>query len=69
MAQVFKARTINGNDVAVKVQYIDLQKRFTGDFATILFLQSIIKLIHEKYQFDWILKQVKGNLEQVWNTI
>lgn len=63
LAQVFKATTHNGQSVAVKVQYIDLQKRFAGDFATILFLQRLIKLVHTNYNFSWILEDLKGSLE------
>lgn len=69
LAQVFKARTIDGNDVAVKVQYRDLIKRFSGDFNTILFLQNIIKIIHKNYNFGWILIDLRKNLEQVCNPI
>lgn len=65
LAQVFRARTIDGNEVAVKVQYHDLIKRFSGDFGTILFLQNIIKMIHKNYNFGWILNDLRKNLEQV----
>lgn len=65
LAQVFKAKCKDGRDVAVKVQYIDLIKRFSGDFATIQFLQGIIKMIHKNYNFSWILNDLRGNLEQV----
>lgn len=67
LAQVFKAKCKDGRDVAVKVQYIDLIKRFSGDFATIQFLQGIIKIVHKNYNFSWILNDLRGNLEQVYN--
>lgn len=66
LAQVFKAKTKDGKDVAVKVQYIDLIKRFAGDFNTILILQDLIKLVHKQYNFAWIIRDLRKNLEQVW---
>lgn len=65
LAQVFRAKTREGKDVAVKVQYIDLIKRFSGDFSTILILQSLVKLVHKNYNFSWILNDLRGTLEQV----
>lgn len=65
LAQVFRAKTKDGRDVAVKVQYIDLINRFAGDFLTILFLQNIVKMIHKNYNFGWILTDLRKNLEQV----
>lgn len=65
LAQVFKAKTKEGDHVAVKVQYIDLEKRFSGDFSTILFLQDLVKFVHKNYNFSWILNDLRGTLEQV----
>lgn len=65
LAQVFRAKTKSGQDVAVKVQYIDLIKRFSGDFLTILSIQNLIQLVHKDYSFGWILRDVRKNLEQV----
>lgn len=65
LAQVFKAKTKEGQQVAVKVQYIDLAKRFSGDFATILALQNLVKIVHKKYNFGWILNDLRETLEQV----
>lgn len=63
LAQVFRAKTHDGNDVAVKVQYIDLQKRFRGDLGTILFMQSLVAFVHKDYNFGWILIDVKDTLQ------
>ncbi|XP_001984784.2 uncharacterized aarF domain-containing protein kinase 5 isoform X2 [Drosophila grimshawi] len=62
LAQVFKARLPSGEQVAVKVQYNDLQKRFISDMATIIFLQDIIELIFKDYNFGWILNDLRKNL-------
>lgn len=63
LAQVFRAKTKAGDDVAVKVQYIDLQKRFRGDVGTILFLQSVIAFVHKNYNFGWIIRDLRKSLE------
>ncbi|CRK94097.1 CLUMA_CG007620, isoform A [Clunio marinus] len=63
LAQVFQAKTKNGEDVAVKVQYIDLQKRFRSDVYTILFLQDMIAFVHKNYNFGWILRDLRRSLE------
>lgn len=64
LAQVFRAKTKEGNDVAVKVQYIDLQRRFKGDVATILFLQDLIAMVHKNYNFGWMLRDLKASVEK-----
>ena len=63
LAQVFRAKTKSGDDVAVKVQYIDLQKRFRGDIGTILFLNDLIAFFHKNYNFGWILRDLRKSLE------
>lgn len=65
LAQVFKAKTNSGQSVAVKVQYIDLKKRFSGDFDTIMFLLTMAKNIHKNFDFTWTLKELRDDLVQV----
>lgn len=69
LAQVFRGKTKDGKDVAVKVQYIDLAKRFSGDFLTILTIQKLIAFVHKNYNFGWILKDLRQNLEQANNQV
>lgn len=65
LAQVFKAKTNSGQDVAVKVQYIDLKRRFAGDFGTIMFLLTLAKKVHKNFDFTWTLRELRTDLEQV----
>lgn len=54
--QVFKAKTKDGIDVAVKAQYIDLRDRFNGDISTVQFLLKLAAWFFPKYNFEWVLK-------------
>nr|XP_017034338.1 uncharacterized aarF domain-containing protein kinase 5 [Drosophila kikkawai] len=69
LAQVFKAKLSSGEQVAIKVQYNDLQKRFVSDLGTIIFLQDIVEFIFKDYNFGWILNDLRKNLVQELNFV
>lgn len=62
LAQVHKAVTHTGDEVAVKVQYIDLQDRFLGDMFTMRILAVLLGKVYPKLDFADILKELKGNM-------
>lgn len=55
LAQVHKAIDHNGNEVAVKLQYIDLQDRFVGDVFTCKLILEMIGLAFKNFNFSWVL--------------
>ncbi|BFF97592.1 uncharacterized aarF domain-containing protein kinase 5 [Drosophila madeirensis] len=69
LAQVFQAKLPSGEQVAVKVQYSDLQKRFISDLGTIMFLQDIVEFFFKDYNFGWIMRDVRKNLVQEMNFV
>lgn len=62
LAQVYRAKKHNGDDVAVKVQFIDLQQRFYGDLNGIGILLHVVSWMHPNFNFAWILDYLKSCL-------
>lgn len=63
LAQVHRARLrATGEDVAVKVQYIDIHQRYDGDFAVILLMLRISGAIFPGYDFGTLVRQTDRTL-------
>lgn len=56
-----------GERVAVKLQYIDLQDRFTGDMLTMRMILYALGKLFPKFDFAWMLTSVTKNLENELN--
>jgi predicted unusual protein kinase regulating ubiquinone biosynthesis (AarF/ABC1/UbiB family) len=48
--------TKDGQEVAVKVQCLDLDDRFNGDMSTISLLLKIVAFMDPYFNFQWVLE-------------
>ncbi|XP_024893273.1 uncharacterized aarF domain-containing protein kinase 5-like isoform X1 [Temnothorax curvispinosus] len=62
LAQVYKGTTLDGDTVAIKVQYIDLQDRFISDLKAIVHLLQAVTVVHPKFDLHWVLDEMIDTL-------
>ncbi|XP_020295011.1 uncharacterized aarF domain-containing protein kinase 5 isoform X1 [Pseudomyrmex gracilis] len=62
LAQVYKGVTLDGDEVAIKVQYIDLQDRFKSDLKAMMYLLKAVTVIHPKFDLYWVLDEIIDTL-------
>ncbi|XP_055351368.1 uncharacterized aarF domain-containing protein kinase 5-like isoform X2 [Paramacrobiotus metropolitanus] len=62
LAQVFRATTKDGMDVAVKCQYLDLRDRYDGDIRTVEMVFNVLHWLFPQFMGHWIFGEVKGTL-------
>lgn len=62
LAQVHRARTHDGREVAVKVQFPQLRERCEGDVSTIAFLVDAMRKIFPDFDFQWLVGEFRLNL-------
>ena len=61
---MFKAKTKEGIDVAVKAQYIDLRDRFLGDITTVKVLLRFAGWLFPNFDFEWMIN-VSENISRL----
>jgi aarF domain-containing kinase len=64
IAQVHHAYLKDGREVAVKVQYHDLEEMVKSDLLTITFLTGCLAKLFPQMQFSWILPEFKQAMAQ-----
>jgi aarF domain-containing kinase len=67
LAQVHRARTKDGQVVAVKVQYPQLARQVQADLWTIRLLATLVDLTFEGHSYGWLLSEFESNISAELN--
>ncbi|KYR01571.1 putative protein serine/threonine kinase [Tieghemostelium lacteum] len=59
LAQVHKAKTFSGEEVAVKVQYSDVARNFEGDLMTQKIFIKMVEFAFPEFEFSWMADEMK----------
>ncbi|CAM9664002.1 unnamed protein product [Chrysoparadoxa australica] len=63
LAQVHRAVTKDGKEVAVKLQYPGLEQQVRKDLVTMRFLAALLGKLFPDYQYSWLLPDFEESLE------
>ncbi|KAG9295937.1 hypothetical protein G9A89_006676 [Geosiphon pyriformis] len=67
LAQVHRARSKDGHEVAVKVQYPDVARLFNVDVWTMQTMSDMITFFFPEFELSWIVTEFKQNLIAEFN--
>jgi len=67
LAQVHRAVTHDGREVAVKIQYPELQEQFDGDMITNQIVLKCVAWLFPKYDFKWTSEYMRNVLSKELN--
>lgn len=56
LAQVHRAVTHDGQDVAVKVQHMGLREESRGDVATVRLIVDLVRFFFPDYDYSWLIE-------------
>ncbi len=64
IAQVHRAVTHDGHEVAVKVQYPGLEQQVQNDFKMLKTCLTIVGKLFPSFQFAWMVSEFRANMER-----
>ncbi|ORZ13920.1 ABC1 family-domain-containing protein [Lobosporangium transversale] len=67
LAQVHRARLLDGQEVAVKIQHPALQEFSAIDIKTVAFLTNVVANIFPDFQFKWLSDEMETSLPRELN--
>eukprot|EP00045_Choanoeca_perplexa_P013373 m.151540 g.151540 ORF g.151540 m.151540 type:complete len:619 (-) comp16340_c0_seq5:1756-3612(-) len=67
LAQVHRAVTKQGQEVAVKVQHRGLREESVGDVYTVAVLVAVVKQVFADFNYTWLVEEIQENLPKELN--
>jgi aarF domain-containing kinase len=67
LAQVHRAKTRDGQDVAVKIQYPALREQISADMWTVRLCTKVLGLLFPDYEYSWLIPEFEASLRNETN--